>query len=283
VALEIRRRAASAVRWIPPLTAMVGLVTCWGIVYHVDIALNPIAWAQMNALGMAWYALFSEGGVVENAQWLLLATALSVALWCWAQILVQNPRSSLRTPVFLLAAGLALMLIEDSLNLRHMVSDRVLANAFFVEPLPSHVRMTWETSFYLALAGTMLASMVLIWRRGALSRSTLALVVVAYATYGLVGFGSALRRLGDWQERLGAYIIARFELLGLPNWADAAQRIEGWRAADPDYTYTIGYFLVDLLVEESVELIAASLLTAAVISVFQETRIVRYQEVPART
>lgn len=255
------------VRALPVVVASGVLVVGWAIVYHADIAQGQ-HWAQFNnSLGMAWYGLFSEGKLVERLQWMLLSVGLCAALWVWGQVIKHDGASPLRVPVFLLVAGLAVMLIEDALNFRHVVADQLLAPLHVDSVLPRMTRTAWEASFYVLLASVMVVPLIVLLRRGVLSAAAQVWALAAYGLYGLVAFGSALRRVGDWQERLGAWIIDRFELLDLQNWRLAQFSIDRWHAADESYTHTLGYLLVDHLVEESVELLAAALLVGAVIAV----------------
>lgn len=218
--------------------------------------------AGLMPLPLLWHELFSEGKVAEKLQWAALATGF-LAFGTVALKFREGPLDPFRYRyALMLSFGLLLMLIEDSLNFRHVVVDSYFPIFFGDEstnPRSTH-RLIWELSFYSLLSLLMVLPFLAFWRRGIWQGTGLRLLTLGYLVYGLAGFSSAMRRLGDWQERLGHWIIAKLELAELPAWQDSLNRMEYWRQQSPDYTHSLGYLLTDHLIEESVELIAATLL-----------------------
>ncbi|MCK8517210.1 hypothetical protein M0534_12880 [Methylonatrum kenyense] len=218
---------------------------------------------ELQPLPLLWYALFSEASPAENLQWLLIGAAcVAMAAASWRYRL-----AGARTAYAfagLLTVGLFLMLIEDSLNLRHVVVDHYFPILFGMpeNDIPRTYRVTWELSFYSLLATMMASGFLYFWLRGILQDTGLQLLTMGYLLYGLAGFSSALRSLGDWQERLGHWVIDRWELADLPAWSEALTRMELWKEASETYSHTLGYLLTDHLFEESLELLAATLLAA---------------------
>lgn len=257
------------------LTASLGfgyLVLGWAAVVSVDFlnVRDAQSWltADFHPLPLLWYELFSEASPAENLQWAALATAfLAMATVAWR---LRQADSRPAYPLCaVLAIGLLLMLVEDSLNLRHIVVDHYFPTLFGDDDTypRSLYRLIWELMFYSLLAALMALPFLAFWRSRAWEGTGLKLLVFAYAIYGFAGFSSAMRRIGDWQERLGQHIIARFKLSELPAWTEALERMERAREQSENYTHTLGYLLTDHLIEESIELIATTLLVTGLLCV----------------
>ncbi len=250
------------------LGALAYLAVSWTVIIAVDF-LNLFGLQRFTMdiapLPMLWYELYSEGSWTERLQWLLLA----VALWTTFRLLLLARKQS-HTPTYVaataLSCGLLFMLVEDSLNFRHIVSD-VYLTAWISDPLPRRIRMVWEVTFYSLLAVLMATGLWFLWRGHRLPPRLWALIMIAYGVYGTVGFASALRRMGNWQERLGEWVIQTLDLARLPAWSLSMEKMVGWHEVDPTYRFTLGYLLTDHLLEETVELIAAALLAAAMLAV----------------
>ena len=242
----------------------------WSLIIAVDF-LNLFDWQRFSLnfapLPFFWYEIYSEGRWTERLQWLFLA----IGLWAASRLFLLARKDQVR-PAYvaglLLSCGLLLMLVEDSLNLRHIVADTYLV-VWFGDPLARSTRLAWELAFYSTLAFLMAGGLYVLWRHFRFPRQLWLLLIPAYAVYGMVGFASAARRVGDWQERLGDWIIEALGLSSMPAWSIALRRIELTGEIDPEYTHTLGYLLTDHLLEESVELIAAGLLAAAMLGVWR--------------
>ena len=224
-----------------------------------------------------WFYLYSEGQWTERFQWILLGAALAIVI----SIRFRTNHSSFPATLAIttLISGLFLMLIEDALNLRHIVADIYLPIILSQDQITSISRTIWETGFYAFLAALMTLPVLYFWRKNLLSPSTKTWVICAYFLYGVAGFSSALRRIGDWQDRLGSRILARIEISELPGWANLHHK--SWIAdehGDPYLVYTMGYLLTDHLIEESIELIAASLLLVALVRLREDLI-----QIPARS
>lgn len=266
---------------IPPILvvglAITVLTLLWVWVGLADVAAWEAARTESllsrSPLPLLWYPLFSEGRAVEIGQWTLLFMSMLLAAHWWLSRR-RSGSSHDRLPFLVLTGALLLMLVEDSLNLRHVVADDYLP--FLHAQLPGTesfvTRLTWELSFYSALSAMMLGSITTLVLRYRPRRATFAWLVLAFGVYGSVAFGSAMRRVGEWQERLGGWLMERLGLYDLPHWQDALASVERSRENSENFTFTLEYLLVDHLVEESVELIAASLLLAALLSLSRDIR-----------
>ncbi|MCH8551354.1 MAG: hypothetical protein LAT62_05415 [Natronospirillum sp.] len=249
--------------------AVVCLLAMWVAVVVVDFLnlgelQHQVIAITNSGLPLLWYWLFREGQLVEMVQWLLLGCS-AVAMFFTFRQLRSVADQTTQIAMIILCFGLTLMLVEDSMNFRH-----VMASIVFIPWLTdvsnltsTEVRMIWELTFYLVLAICMAVPVWLFWKARILSAGTIVWLVPAYGVYGLVGFGSALRRLGSWQERLGEHIIHRFSLLELPAWSQSNELLFNHPIWTPPSANYLGYLLVDHLFEESIELIAAILLFVA--------------------
>lgn len=117
----------------------------------------------------------------------------------------------------------------------------------------------------------MLVPMVILLYRFRPARGTLALVGIAYAVYGTAAVTSALRHVGNLHDRIGYAFIHAWSLEELPNWV----RLEEGRArAREDLGPSMGNLaelMMDFWIEESLELLAAGLLLAALLAVHRWT------------
>ena len=222
---------------------------------------------------LLWYHLFSEGSPVEILQWALLAASFGLAVNGFVTA-SRAGHIGARRLWFLLGAGLLLMLAEDSLNVRHIIASAYLLPA--LEPALDErtVRLAWELSFYAAIATLMAIPFAMLFFGALGPVRPPRRLLIAYGVYGLVAFGSAMRRVGDWQERLGHWLIEVLALRELPAWSNAFGRAERAMETHPDRAHSVGYMLVDHLVEESVELVAASLLLSGLLVVWFRLRAV---------
>lgn len=226
-------------------------------------------------LPFLWWEIYREARYTEMLQWLMLATAAGIALMTYVQRKgIKSQPDQLAWLIF--STTLLLMLIEDSLNLRHLVADVHLPYLLGIEQLARSQRTLWELCFYALLATGMTIPLWLLWRDGFRLKSvTASHVFLAYAIYGSVGFGSALRKAGDWQSGLGAWLIEALNLSQMPAWRLALEKMAYWQDTFPGYNHTLGYLLVDHLLEETIEFIAATLLLTAILQLRATTKVAR--------
>ena len=260
------RCLATVALLVPTLALMLG----WYMVALVDFQGQPLAsFDAARAEGgypLLWYHLFSEARPVEWLQWACQGIGFCVVASGYVHAR-RSGRQLERRVFFLLSAGLLLMLAEDSLNVRHLMADAYWIPLFESHASSRQIRMVWEAFFYLCLSSLMVAAIWHMVASGAAWLRPSGRLLLAYFVYGAVGFGSALRRLGDWQERLGHWLIERTQAMELPAWQEAYRRYEAALESNPDYQFTLGYLLTDHLLEESVELIAAMLLLSGLLIV----------------
>lgn len=222
------------------LAAVGYLAVAWGAIYAVDIA--GVADLAGGIDAPLWIVLFHESYLTEWLQWGSLGAAALVAGHLGGRVRADGDLALGRF-WRALAGGLALMLIEDAGNPRHALG------AFAQESLgvPS---FTANAVLLGTIALVLLYAVAAHWRRLLPLRPCRYYLAAAYAVYGLAGSLSATGP--RWYPRLGAAL----------NDALFAGRL-------PPYDVMEGpldFLIADLMVEETVELVGASLFLAAVVA-----------------
>lgn len=222
------------------------LAAAWATFLAVDIVgvLDPAPTRP------AWTLLFNDHPV-EWSQWVLLAFAVATSGYLAGRLDALDEGRAARF-FLLLAIGLGLMLLEEAGDIRHRVSLEVqiqFGSEIFGLPHP----VVSDVPFFAALAAIPVYAVLRygrhVWRKG-WTGFYLGLAVLFYAT---VAIGSGLRHLSDFYIRMGARI-------------DAA--LFGGRFPVPEgMGQERAHFMVmDSVIEESLELIAATLMLATVLA-----------------
>ncbi len=235
--------------------AVVYLTAAWAFVLLVDILgqteITRLLAEQGRTPPFLWFWLFSEAHLTEFLQWSILASCLIVCIKAY--------RKTESEFFLVLACGLGLMLLEDTVNIRHTLSGWT-SQLLGVTEHRSAVRIITEFAFYGLLGSLMLYPLVTHWTRIRQSASLFRYALAAYSAYASAAFLSASRYIADWYDAAGAWIIAQLPLADPNVWeaADASLQERG--------LFPLGFWLMDYLLEESLELLAASLLLAFVMA-----------------
>lgn len=242
------------------------LLFAWGAVIAVDIhrlgGLPDKLLHDPDRHPLLWVNLFDEGGPTERLQWLLLACGVIVCLTAWARAR-NDERSKLAVMWLVIGAGTALMLVEDSLDIRHILAERI----FFGTRDGRHVpKALWELAFFGLLGAAMTGPMVVLLRRIRPRRRVISLVAGAYAVYAVAAVSSALRHAANIYVVVGSWIIETGTLARLPAWQNTGEALAS--VTDGlDSTSALAVLIMDLWIEESLELLGAGLLVAALLAV----------------
>jgi len=230
-----------------------GLALAWLGVFLVDVldlfgagtALYEAMQDRAPSRAWFWVIMFTEGGPVEMMQWLLLAVAAGLAFHLHGRLSGHNSlnREDLRARLFWLLMGIAflLMLIEDAGNARHWIRQAVSGI------LGGKAGEISEFLYYAALAAVPLSALAVFGRSILRLPGTRVFMIGGFFFYALAAGGSAMR--GYWYEIAG-------EWLHIKVFGGALRVVEVGIEAH-------GFWLMDYLVEESLELIGATLLAAA--------------------
>lgn len=256
----IESKANGWQRWwphAPVVAALLYLTVAWSLFLLVDANnfLGLREWLDRQIpVPLTWYYLFEEGGVTEIAQWLMLSLAAVSSSFLAGRLMTHGKRGP---ALFWLLMGItaALMLIEDAGNPRHYLAS--MAVMILPDYSPQRVRTAVELLYYVGLSALPVYAVLRYWRYPLRSRLTTLYLLSGAALYGLAGFASASRHINEWYASFGGFlhrVLAGGQLIIPPSW---------------DH-YMLNFFLVDWLLEESVELLGASLLAAAVFAYLRD-------------
>lgn len=222
------------------LAAVGYLVVAWAAVYAVDIA--GVADIPDRIEAPLWIVLFHESYLTEWLQWASLGTAAVLAGHLGGRVRADG---DLELGRFwrALAGGLALMLIEDAGNPRHALGT-------FAEESLGVPSFTANAVLLGTIALVLLYAVAAHWRRLLPLRSCRAYLAAAYAVYGLAGGLSASGP--RWYPHLGEALNRGLFNGRLPPF----ELMEG----------PLDFLIADLMVEETIELVGASLFLAAVMA-----------------
>lgn len=244
---SVRRRISPHLVLVPALTY---LIIAWSLVYVIDVfnVAGLRDWTFDIGLDTPgfWYSLFQEGGPTEMLQWLTLgAAALVAGALVGGMIERGEPRAQIRFWL-IMAVAFSLLLIEDAGDPRFKFAQ--YATSLTGSATGGHVV---EFMYYVAIASIPLYALVRygwsVWTQ----RESRTYLLIGFALYAIAGGTSAIRYVGDWYKRSGA-LVHEYLLLGRVERADIYNSHEFW--------------LMDCLMEETVELLAATMFLAAAVA-----------------
>lgn len=251
--------------WLPPFAAGAYLIFAWTISYLVDFhAVDlPIGFFWPDAyrdtsMGYLWAEFFAEGSPTEVFQWGLLATAALFSLCCVG--FARN--TSERLGWLLMAFGTAWMFMEDRIDVRHVTSAWLGEQLLGYDPATVEWRRSLERSLieigiYSLMGMVMLGALWFLWRFSSRAGRTHWLLVVGYASYAVAATASATRNLGDWYASVGNWLFERIASTG-----SVEHSFDGFMfLSDP-----AGFWFMDYVIEESIELVGAASLAGWTIS-----------------
>jgi len=209
--------------------------------------------------GFLFLYLYNQGGPIELLQWAVNAISLAVCLW-----LVRyhsNSKNQAGMYTFSLGViGLSIMLLEDITDIR-LIAVMIITRA--VPHLNGHtaadhpVLYTVVTLSFYCLIGI---SMVLFLFHLAQSSKTSGVkyyIFMGILCYGLAAAGSATAMVGDWYLLVGSWMITP-QINELENIFQAT--------STSFQHHPLGYWIMDMIFEESLELLGAASILAALLT-----------------
>jgi hypothetical protein len=241
---------------------VVGLVTlAWLLMGTIDfLGVGNLRGDGMIAavdrpLVLLW--VFGEGGPTELLQWTFLGACLVLLLREIRDAGTVRPpgHGKAMTVVFI---GLGLMFLEDTLNTRHLVVQHILPLLAGPTDERSVTAIGTELALYALMGGFMLAFLGLSFRAFRAAPPALRYLALGFAAYAVAAVASASRHIGDWYRTVGDAIIASIA-------PEAIALYDSWAPAQgiPSEALTLGFWFMDLAVEESLEVVAAAALLSA--------------------
>jgi hypothetical protein len=246
------------------------LVISWTMVYAVDIAnlwgLHDYQVSMARpypndfVIPLVWFNLYFEGAPTEIFQWFMLAGGVFCCGVLFGRLTSKGYANRGSRFFLFVGIGMCFMVIEDAGNLRHHLAWNV--GALFGLPEEGQYRSLPQTltEFTLyALIGFFMAFPLWRYLRYVkLTKKALIYLIVGYTAYGVASIASASRGFGDWYIRLGEEIIRLLNIADMPGWEMAI-------AALADTEVPLSFWVVDLLIEESIEFLGAGFLLASLL------------------
>ncbi|OWZ84374.1 hypothetical protein [Natranaerobius trueperi] len=204
--------------------------------------------------------IFKEAGPTEIFQWVLLASSIGYSAYLNGRIEGQKNFSKRFTLLFLI--GLTVMLLEDSGNIRHTLTTYIPTTLQFLG-IDNFLtdRTVIELIFYAILGAIMLASFYYFYKHAWHYKQARSYLIIGFCSYSVASVASATRNIGQW------YIVVGERINNL-----IADGVMAKNISDIDIpgNFTsgerVGFLLMDNLFEESIELLGAGALLAAIIS-----------------
>lgn len=243
------------------------LSTSWIICYLFDVK---------NALNLAdrllstgfeapfmWFHLFNQGAPIEILQWIMLAACV---LCCGILSEREKSNDKDRRAMFfvLIGIGLCLMLLEDAADIRFDIAS--YADFFFTQSDARGLAGTiTELAIYALIAGFMIFPILRYWGALRLKGKSLLYLGMGYLMYAVSSIMSASSGFQDWYARAGTAIV---EFLPINN-------IGAWELTDMVFQEhgrnPLGFYLIDFVIEESLELIGAAFILAFLLYTIEVT------------
>ncbi len=251
--------------WIP--AAIAGyLLLAYAVIWAVDVRRVFGDPAQLQEAGLdpplMWVQLFMDGGLTELIQWSMLAAIVILAAGLGARhrgeaaSYPSNERSA-HLGVFwtLVAVMAALMLIEDAGNPRHLLRHY----AGLVGGVDSNLDRPVETLYFGAIASIGVYAFLRHGRDLIAIPTVRVLGALGAGLYALAVVMSAARSVGGFYLALGGWLID--DVLRVPMIVDEV--MVSYLAV---FELDLRFFFVDFVIEESLEVLGAAFLLAAVVA-----------------
>lgn len=230
---------------------LITLVALWLLVaWSVFLAVDIYGWIDLGLNRPVWTLLFNDRPI-EWTQWFILAAAAAMSGYLGGRL---DGRGEAKAGRFftLLALGLGFMLIEDAGDIRHVLNQeaaRLVGAKIFGLPASFLV----EAPYFLAVAGVPLYALARYGHSIWWAVSARFYLLGGFLLYGLAAGGSLLSNLAHSYVILGGL----FDILLL------GSRLPPIPGRTQEYSY---FFFADSALEESVELLAITMLLAAMLA-----------------
>ncbi len=205
-----------------------------------------------------WIYAFTEASIVENFQWMNLIISFIISLLLYF-IIYFNNLTSTKKWVFL-PIGLLVLYFEDKYNTRHVISEIIydfssFENMSLIEFQSCYYGTIIELFIYTIYGFIML---IALWKILAVEyfHKHKKYFIIGYLLYAIAAVISASRHLFNWYDIIGSKILNKI--------------ISGfdvtWSAEDILFQHnSLGFWFMDFVLEESLELLASSLILGGVI------------------
>lgn len=238
--------------------AVLYIVVTWSLVYLIDVR---NVWGLREGLlnaGLSypvWWILFKEYGPTEWLQWFALGTLTFLCFQTYYRLKKNAASRGAVTFWLLLGITAGIMFLEDCGNTRHHLARMAinLSEYGWSDQGGRHLRTIVELVYYIILASLPVAALLRYGRHVWKSLRFPWFLILGYALYGLAGFASGTRYINEWYFVAGGYIHQFMSSMASGSLVHASTG-----------TLPMEFWLMDFLVEESLEVLGAYALLAGV-------------------
>lgn len=240
--------------------AIIYLILAWGFSYLIDIhnflGFRELFFNEDMDVQLFWYYIFHDGFITEWLQWSFLGGTAMFCSYLGGRLISYGYN---KPAMFWIIMGIStvLMFIEDAFNTRHYlasITQELLNAEGFTNPVKT---MTYIIYFFI-LGAIPLYAVIRYWRYIWCETKTRFYICLGFISYALAVIASGTRDIFSWYSVVGEF------LNGL-----VADGVMSAYFVQTEPTRPLGFYIMDSLVEESVELIAASALFASTIAYLQ--------------
>ncbi len=231
-------------------------------IYLIDIqhihmgSLSVWVESKGGEVPLFWYHAFSDASPTEYLQWSFISLSMLLTL-IYGGVQV-NRTAKFPWIMILFFIGLFIMLMEDVLDVRHVIASVIAEYYFGIDPtdldwLVGPWKSFIEITFYFFLGLIMVISFVYILRNKQHSLTGKKFLTAGFIFYGIASVGSATRNLGSWYVKVGDVIIDAI---------NGSMRMQIENSTQQQY---LGYHFMDFVIEESLELLGATFILASLL------------------
>lgn len=235
------------------VVAVLVVIGAWLTVYAVDV------WGWGNRgegrLPM-WWELFNDG-VVEVVQWVYIAVFVVAAGYLGGR-LQGGPHAGVGSFFYVMSIGFALILIEEAGDVRLILAEAI-GRWLGYEILGMHFHVIGTLPVMLLLAFFPIYALLRYGKHVWQLKRARKYLAALYGLYAVSQIGAQTSHIEGWYAHFGNWINATFF-----NW-----QLPAMPGIDPGAN---SYFIIDNVVEESLEMLAAGALLAMILAAAAELR-----------
>ncbi len=214
------------------------LVSTWILSYLIDIRniFNLQRYVRNFHRGLLWFQLYKEAQITEILQWSFLGSSMLMCGYMWGKLKTMGSQYTYKFFLFM-GLGSTIMMMEDAGNVRHNMKEYT----HYLFGATTTVTVMTEMVFYTMLGAIMMFAIIgygpYVWH----AVKTRFYLITGFGAYMVASIASATRDINDWYEIAGKWIHeVVFHNIMLDRFG------------------YVGFYIMDVLIEESIELIGAS-------------------------
>lgn len=240
---------------LPPKTVLiivlVLIIIAWSMVLLFDIS-NAFRDTFSEPV---WRYLFNDRPI-EWMQWFVLVFAIITSAYLSARLAIANKKVC--SKFFLIfSIGLGLMLIEDAGDIRHVISGEVQNFADNDHIMGIHYRVVSDFPYFALLAAIPLYAIIRYGKETWENTKAKTPFILGIILYAIAAIGSGLRHFNNLYINIGSWIDENI----------LNENFKGIASLSQDRNH---FLLVDSILEETIELLAITLIFVAILIFVKE-------------